>query len=120
MRMCSWSARTWPWAARGARLPGLADEFGRRARSQHADQRGGDRGIAIGAAQSGLRPVVEIMFVDFVTLALDQLVNQAAKAHLHVGGWGLTPWHALGRVGAPIRRTLALLGLRACVEGLSQ
>ena len=43
-------------------------------------------GIAIGAAQSGLRPVVEIMFVDFVTLALDQLVNQAAKAHFMSGG----------------------------------
>src|SRR5207253_4347518 len=37
-------------------------------------------------AQSGLRPVVEIMFVDFVTLALDQLVNHAAKAHFMSGG----------------------------------
>src|SRR6185295_13076804 len=43
-------------------------------------------GIAIGASQSGLRPVVEIMFVDFVTLALDQVVNQAAKAHFMSGG----------------------------------
>ena len=43
-------------------------------------------GVAIGAAQSGLRPVVEIMFVDFITLALDQLVNQAAKAHFMSGG----------------------------------
>ena len=43
-------------------------------------------GIAIGAAQSGLRPVVEIMSIDFLTLALDQLVNQAAKAHFMSGG----------------------------------
>ena len=43
-------------------------------------------GVAIGAAQSGLRPVVEIMFIDFLTLALDQLVNQAAKAHFMSGG----------------------------------
>ena len=43
-------------------------------------------GVAIGLAQSGMRPVVEIMFVDFVTLALDQLVNQAAKAHFMSGG----------------------------------
>ena len=43
-------------------------------------------GVAIGAAQSGLRPVVEIMFIDFITLALDQLVNQAAKAHFMSGG----------------------------------
>jgi pyruvate dehydrogenase E1 component beta subunit len=43
-------------------------------------------GVAVGAAQSGLRPVVEIMFIDFITLALDQLVNQAAKAHFMSGG----------------------------------
>ena len=42
--------------------------------------------MAVGAAQSGLRPVVEIMFIDFITLALDQLVNQAAKAHFMSGG----------------------------------
>jgi pyruvate dehydrogenase E1 component beta subunit len=42
--------------------------------------------VAVGAAQSGLKPVVEIMFVDFITLALDQLVNQAAKAHFMSGG----------------------------------
>jgi pyruvate dehydrogenase E1 component beta subunit len=43
-------------------------------------------GVAIGAAQSGLRPVLEIMFIDFITLALDQLVNAAAKAHAMSGG----------------------------------
>jgi pyruvate dehydrogenase E1 component beta subunit len=43
-------------------------------------------GVAIGAAQAGLRPVVEIMFIDFITLALDQLVNQGAKAHYMSGG----------------------------------
>jgi pyruvate dehydrogenase E1 component beta subunit len=43
-------------------------------------------GVAIGAAQSGLRPVLEIMFIDFITLALDQLVNAAAKAHFMSGG----------------------------------
>jgi pyruvate/2-oxoglutarate/acetoin dehydrogenase E1 component len=43
-------------------------------------------GVAIGAAQSGRRPVLEIMFIDFLTLALDQLVNAAAKAHFMSGG----------------------------------
>ena len=43
-------------------------------------------GVAIGAALSGLRPVVEIMFVDFITLAMDQLVNHAAKLHYMSGG----------------------------------
>jgi pyruvate dehydrogenase E1 component beta subunit len=43
-------------------------------------------GAAVGAALSGLRPVVEIMFMDFTTLAMDALVNQAAKAHFMFGG----------------------------------
>lgn len=43
-------------------------------------------GAAVGAALSGLRPVVEIMFMDFITLAMDQLVNQAAKARFMSGG----------------------------------
>jgi pyruvate/2-oxoglutarate/acetoin dehydrogenase E1 component len=43
-------------------------------------------GMAVGAAMTGLKPVVEIMFMDFVTLAMDALVNQAAKAHFMFGG----------------------------------
>lgn len=43
-------------------------------------------GAAVGAALSGLRPVVEIMFMDFITFAMDALVNQAAKAHFMFGG----------------------------------
>ena len=43
-------------------------------------------GTAVGAALSGLKPVVEIMFMDFMTLAMDALVNQAAKAHFMFGG----------------------------------
>src|SRR5471032_1610450 len=42
--------------------------------------------LAVGAAMTGVRPVVEIMFMDFVTLAMDALVNQAAKAHFMFGG----------------------------------
>lgn len=41
---------------------------------------------AVGAAMSGLKPVVEIMFMDFMTLAMDALVNQAAKARFMFGG----------------------------------
>jgi acetoin:2,6-dichlorophenolindophenol oxidoreductase subunit beta len=43
-------------------------------------------GAAVGAAMSGLRPVVEIMFMDFMTLTMDALVNQAAKARFMFGG----------------------------------
>lgn len=43
-------------------------------------------GAAVGAAMSGLKPIVEIMFMDFVTLGMDALVNQAAKARFMYGG----------------------------------
>lgn len=43
-------------------------------------------GAAIGAAMSGLKPIVEIMFMDFATLTMDALVNQAAKARFMFGG----------------------------------
>jgi pyruvate dehydrogenase E1 component beta subunit len=43
-------------------------------------------GAAVGAALGGLRPVAEIMFMDFITLAMDALVNQAAKARFMSGG----------------------------------
>jgi pyruvate/2-oxoglutarate/acetoin dehydrogenase E1 component len=65
---------------------GLADEFGRDRVLNTPISEGAICGLAVGAAQSGLRPIVEVMFVDFVTLALDQLVNQAAKAHMMSGG----------------------------------
>ncbi|HET7409933.1 MAG TPA: alpha-ketoacid dehydrogenase subunit beta, partial [Paracoccaceae bacterium] len=44
-----------------------------------------------GAALSGLRPVVEIMFMDFITLGMDGLVNQAAKARFMFGGQTSVP-----------------------------
>ncbi len=65
---------------------GLADEFGRDRVLNTPISEGAVCGVAVGAAQAGLRPVVEIMFIDFITLALDQLVNQAAKAHFMSGG----------------------------------
>ncbi len=48
-------------------------------------------GAAVGAALTGLRPIFEIMFMDFSTLAMDALVNQAAKAHFMFGGQGSVP-----------------------------
>jgi pyruvate dehydrogenase E1 component beta subunit len=71
-----------PWGA----TAGLAEEFGEERVRNTPISEAAICGVAIGAAQSGLRPVVEVMFVDFVTLALDQLVNQAAKAHFMSGG----------------------------------
>jgi acetoin:2,6-dichlorophenolindophenol oxidoreductase subunit beta len=71
-----------PWGA----TAGLVEEFGSERVRNTPISEAAICGVAIGAAQSGLRPVVEIMFVDFLTLALDQLVNQAAKAHFMSGG----------------------------------
>ena len=65
---------------------GLAEEFGAERVLNTPISESAVCGVAVGAAQSGLRPVVEIMFIDFITLALDQLVNQAAKAHFMSGG----------------------------------
>lgn len=65
---------------------GLAEEFGTERVRNTPISEGAVCGVAIGAAQAGLIPVVEIMFIDFITLALDQLVNQAAKAHFMSGG----------------------------------
>ena len=48
-------------------------------------------GMAVGAAMTGLKPVIEIMFMDFVTLAMDAVVNQAAKARFMFGGQCSTP-----------------------------
>jgi acetoin:2,6-dichlorophenolindophenol oxidoreductase subunit beta len=65
---------------------GLAEEFGRGRVRDTPISEAAIAGVAIGAAQAGLRPVLEIMYIDFLTLALDQLVNTAAKAHLMSGG----------------------------------
>ena len=65
---------------------GLAEEFGRERVINTPISEAAITGVAIGAAQSGMRPVLEIMFIDFITLALDQLVNGAAKAHFMSGG----------------------------------
>lgn len=65
---------------------GLVEEFGADRVRDTPISEAAITGIAIGAAQSGLRPVLEIMYIDFLTLALDQLVNTAAKAHFMSGG----------------------------------
>lgn len=57
-------------------------------------------GLAVGAALSGLRPIVEVMFVDFVTLAMDQLVNHAAKLHYMSGGQLRVPLTVRAQFGA--------------------
>jgi pyruvate dehydrogenase E1 component beta subunit len=65
---------------------GLAEQFGVARLVNTPISEATVMGIAIGAATAGLRPVVEIMFIDFITLAMDQLINHAAKLHYMSGG----------------------------------
>jgi pyruvate dehydrogenase E1 component beta subunit len=70
---------------------GFLDEFGEERVMDTPISEGGFTGIAIGAAMAGYRPVVEYMFSDFVTCAMDLITNQAAKARFMLGGQVKTP-----------------------------
>jgi acetoin:2,6-dichlorophenolindophenol oxidoreductase subunit beta len=67
-------------------LSGLADEFGTERVLDSPISEAGITGLGVGAAMTGMRPVVDIMFGDFLTLVMDQLANQAAKTHYMSGG----------------------------------
>ena len=62
-------------------LSGLVDEFRPERVLDTPISEAGITGLGLGAAMTGMRPVVDIMFGDFLTLAMDQLANQAAKVH---------------------------------------
>ena len=67
-------------------LLGLVDEFGPGRVIDSPISEAGITGIGVGAAMTGMRPVVDIMFGDFLTLTMDQLANQAAKVRYMSGG----------------------------------
>src|SRR6266852_1039286 len=67
-------------------LVGLVEEFGTTRVIDTPISEPGYAGIGVGAAMTGMRPVVDGMFGDFITLAIDQIVNQAAKVHYMSGG----------------------------------
>ena len=91
---------------------GLLDEFGPSRVIEPPISENSFVGAAIGAAMDGLRPVVEIMFMDFLFLALDQLLNGAAKFHyIYDGQVNIpvvirTPGGAKGGYGASHSQTL--------------
>ncbi|WP_033289734.1 alpha-ketoacid dehydrogenase subunit beta [Amycolatopsis jejuensis] len=69
---------------------GLLSEFGPTRVRDTPISEAAITGMAVGAAMAGLRPVVEIMFLDFLPLALDQLANQAAKSsYLSMGHYSV-------------------------------
>src|SRR5438552_7598319 len=84
-------------------LSGLVDEFGTERVLDTPISEPGFTGIAVGAAMTGMRPVVDIMFGDFSTLVMDQMVNQAAKVHYMSGGRGKVPMVMRTTLGATRR-----------------
>ncbi len=84
-------------------LSGLVQEFGPERVLDTPISEAGFTGLAVGAAMTGLRPVVDIMFGDFLTLTMDQMVNQAAKVHYMSGGKWKVPMVLRTTLGATRR-----------------
>ena len=87
-------------------LSGLVEEFGPARVIDSPISEAGITGIGVGGAMTGMRPIIDIMFGDFITLALDQIVNQAAKVHYMSGGKLKVPLVVRTTLGAT-RRTAA-------------
>ena len=84
-------------------LSGLVEEFGKERVLDTPISEAGFTGLAVGSAITGLRPVVDIMFGDFITLTMDQMVNQAAKVHYMSGGTWKVPMVMRTTLGATRR-----------------
>src|SRR3954463_5317384 len=84
-------------------LSGLVDEFGPERVIDSPISEAGIAGLGLGAAITGMRPVVDIMFGDFLTLIMDQVVNQAAKIHYMSGGSMKAPLTIRTTLGASRR-----------------
>jgi pyruvate/2-oxoglutarate/acetoin dehydrogenase E1 component len=84
-------------------LSGLVEEFGVNRVIDTPISEAGFTGVAVGAAMTGMRPVVDIMFGDFLTLVMDQMVNQAAKVHYMSGGKWKVPMVMRTTLGATRR-----------------
>src|SRR3989454_2057516 len=84
-------------------VKGLVEEFGEDRVVDTPISEAGFTGLAVGAAMAGMRPVVDIMFGDFLTLIMDQVVNQAAKIHYMSGGKWKVPMVIRATMGATRR-----------------
>src|SRR3954452_19214546 len=87
-------------------LSGLVEEFGTARVIDSPISEAGITGIGVGGAMTGLRPIIDIMFGDFLGIAMDQLFNQAAKVHYMSGGKLQVPMVLRTTLGAT-RRTAA-------------
>lgn len=103
-------------------LSGLVEEFGTQRILDTPISEPGFTGIAVGAAMTGLRPIVDLMFGDFIFLVMDQLCNQAAKTHYMSGGKLNVPMVLRTNLGATRRsaaqHSQSLHALVAHIPGL--
>lgn len=101
---------------------GLVEEFGTDRVIDTPIAEPGFMGIAVGAAMTGARPIVDLMFGDFLFLVMDQLCNQAAKAHYMSGGKLNVPLVLRTNLGATRRsaaqHSQSLHALAAHIPGL--
>jgi pyruvate dehydrogenase E1 component beta subunit len=84
-------------------LKGLVEEFGKDRVIDTPISEAGFTGLAVGAAMTGMRPIADIMFGDFMALVMDQVVNQAAKIHYMSGGKWKVPMVVRATMGATRR-----------------
>ncbi len=103
-------------------LAGLVEEFGTGRVVDTPISEPGFVGLAVGAAMTGTRPVVDLMFGDFIYLVMDQLCNQAAKQHYMSGGKLKVPMVLRTNLGATRRsaaqHSQSLHALVAHIPGL--
>ncbi len=103
-------------------LSGLVEEFGTSRVVDTPISEPGFMGLAVGAAMTGTRPVVDLMFGDFLFLIMDQLCNQAAKTHYMSGGKLNVPLVVRTNLGATRRsaaqHSQSLHALVAHIPGL--
>lgn len=78
---------------------GLVDEFGEERVRNTPISESGFVGAGVGAATAGMRPVVELMYMDFTYVAMDQILNQAAKIRYMFGGKAKVPMVIRGQQG---------------------
>ena len=79
---------------------GLQTEFGPDRVVDTPISEAGFVGASVGAALTGMRPVTEIMFIDFTTVCMDMIINQMAKMHYMFGGKGKVPMVLRVNIGA--------------------
>jgi pyruvate dehydrogenase E1 component beta subunit len=110
------------WGGIMGATKGLCKEFGPQRVLDTPISESGFMGAAVGAAATGLRPVVELMFMDFLGVSLDPLLNQAAKLRYMFGGKARVPLTVRTLIGAGVRaaaqHSQCLYGLTTAIPGL--